>query len=66
MDMFMPSVPIIGVSIVREGDLVSISVVYDLENVPSNMSATLDLFYLAAEMSTRLNVPLILEAEHGE
>jgi len=66
MDYFVTPVECIGVSLVREGDLISLSYIYDVGDAPDKLSASLDLFSIATQIATILNVPLILEGSDGE
>jgi len=66
MDAFRTPVDCVGVSLIREGELVAIAYIYDLETAESQGQAAIDLYLVAAHVATILNVPLHMGANDGE
>jgi len=65
MDFFVTPAPCVGVSLVREGTLISISYIYDVEEAFHPVRAAVELYDIAAQIAALMDVPLILEAGDG-
>lgn len=66
MDFIPTPVPVVAISVIREGELVSIAFIYDLESAPRESEAALELLMVAAQAALMLDVPLHVDgSENG-